>query len=782
VVLITLTSLLFTAIGATLVTGGVELLRLGGSAYYLLAGFVFLFVAILVFCRRGSALPVYGLFILGSLAWAIGEVGLDWWQLAPRGGLTVLLGIWLLTPWMNRQLERRQGQTRRRGWSWSLSIPVLLASGVGVYAMVQDTNDLPGNLPPLTQAMPRAANIDIPAGEWREYGRTQSGQRYSPLTQITPQNVGQLQEVWRYRTGDRKLPDESGEGTYQATPLKIGNTLYLCTPHNQAIALDATSGAEKWRFDATKELHSARQRQTCRGVTYFDDTAAAPQTFCKRRIYLPISVGQLVALDAENGERCNDFARQGVLDLVAGMPYAGSGFYYVTSPPLIVADKIIIGGAVSDSAGMKAPSGVIRAFDVRSGALLWNWDSGNPDKTEPLSPGETYTPNSPNSWSLFSADAALGLVYIPLGNQVPDELGTDRNPNVEKVSSSIVALDIESGRLRWVRQTVHHDLWDMDVPAQPVLLDLTHTDGVSVPALVGATKQGDIYVLDRRTGEPLLPIEEVPAPSGAVKEDFTAATQPLSKLTFMPQPLRERDMWGLTLLDQLSCRIEFLKLKYAGRYTPPSVQGSIVYPGNFGVFNWGSIAVDPERQVMFGMPTYLAFISRLVPQEDMPAKGEKNRASRGLLRNNGAPYGVRLGPFLGPLEIPCQAPPWGYVAAADLRSGEIVYRHVNGTIYDTTLLPLPFKLGVPGLGGPILTKGGVGFLAATIDDYLRAYDLESGRELWRGRLPAGGQATPLTYLSDDARQFVVIVAGGHGLIGTTPGDYVIAYALPKRKE
>ncbi|MFB2604301.1 membrane-bound PQQ-dependent dehydrogenase, glucose/quinate/shikimate family, partial [Rhizobium phaseoli] len=362
---------------------------------------------------------------------------------------------------------------------------------------------------------------------------------------------------------------------------------------------------------------------------------------------------------------------------------------------------------------------------------------------------------------------------------VPDQLGINRSDNVEKFSSSIVALDIATGQLRWVRQTVHHDLWDMDVPAQPALIDLTKPDGSVVPALVGPTKQGDLYVLDRRSGEPIIPVKEIAAPGGAVSGDHTAPTQPISDLTFSPEPLKEKDMWGVSLFDQLACRIEFHRYRYEGRYTPPSLEGTIVYPGNFGTFNWGSVAVDPERQIMFGMPTYLAFTSRLVPAADIPPRGQDEKGSeQGLNRNDGAPYGVFMGPFLGPLQIPCQAPPWGYVAGVDLRTGKIAYMHKNGTVHDMTPLPLPFKVGVPGIGGPMLTKGGVAFLGAAVDNYLRAYDVTSGRELWRARLPAGGQATPMTYTTDDNKQYVVMVAGGHGSVGTKPGDYVIAYTLP----
>lgn len=370
------------------------------------------------------------------------------------------------------------------------------------------------------------------------------------------------------------------------------------------------------------------------------------------------------------------------------------------------------------------------------------------------------------------------MIYVPLGNKVPDQLGMGRSEEVETYSSSIVALSLETGQVQWVRQTVHHDLWDMDVPAQPALLDITTSDGENVPALVGPTKQGDIYVLDRRTGEPIIPVREVPAPGGAIPEDFTAPTQPVSDLTFMPEPLTEKDMWGITLFDQLACRIQFHQLKYEGRYTPPSLEGTLVYPGNFGTFNWGSVAIDPEKQIMFGMPTYLAFTSQLIPRDEVPPRGTGKASEMGINRNEGAPYAVSMGPFLSPVGVPCQAPPWGYVAGADLRTGEVVYKHKNGTVEDMTPLPLPFELGVPGIGGPIITKGGVAFLGAAVDNYFRAYDVTTGKQLWEARLPAGGQSTPMTYTTDDGTQYVLIVAGGHGSIGTKAGDYVVAYKLP----
>ena len=776
--LLTLTAVLFTIIGLVLTGGGGWLLSLGGSPYYLVTGLAFLVTAALLFRRSAAALWLYALIVLGSLGWAIFEVGFDWWQLGPRGGVIVLLGLWLMLPAIRRPLGFASPTgTPYPASAMPLAVAVLVAIAVAGYSMTQDPHDLAGSLPKEIANATPALGGNVPAGEWHQYGRTQYGQRYSPLDQINADNVSTLKVAWQYQTGDVKLPDDVGETTYQVTPLKIGDTLYMCTPHNWAIALDAASGKEKWKYDSNSGMNPDRQHQTCRGVTYYADPAATAGTACATRVYLPTSDARLIALDAETGDVCTSFAENGVLHLEKGMPYNPAGYYYSTSPPVITDGKIIIGGAVNDNYSTKEQSGVIRAFDVNSGALVWNWDSGNPDVTTPLPEGQVYTVNSPNSWSVFSYDEALGLVYVPLGNQVPDQLGMGRSENVEKFSSSIVALDIKTGALRWVRQTVHHDLWDMDVPAQPALIDITR-DGTTVPALVGATKQGDIYVLDRRTGEPIIPVKEVPAPTGAIPEDFSAPTQPVSDLTFMPDPLTEKNMWGITMFDQMMCRIDFLSMKYEGRYTPPSLQGTIVYPGNFGTFNWGSVAVDPERQVMFGMPTYLAFTSRLVPRDQVPPKGQDEKGSeQGLNRNDGAPYGVYMGPFLGPLGIPCQAPPWGYVAGANLATGEIAYKHKNGTVMDMTPLPLPFKVGVPGIGGPMMTKGGVAFLGAAVDDYLRAYDVTTGRQLWEARLPAGGQATPMTYTVGD-KQYVLIVAGGHGSVGTKPGDYVIAYTLP----
>jgi quinoprotein glucose dehydrogenase len=401
-----------------------------------------------------------------------------------------------------------------------------------------------------------------------------------------------------------------------------------------------------------------------------------------------------------------------------------------------------------------------------------------------LAAGDHYTANSPNSWSIASVDETLGMVYLPMGNQPPDQWGGRRSAAVEKYSSSVVALDLATGEVRWVFQTVHHDLWDYDVPSQPSLVDLA-VGGATVPALVQPTKQGELFVLDRRTGKPVLPVTEVPAPQGAAEGDHSAPTQPKSALSYEPPRLTDKAMWGATIVDQMMCRIAFAKLRYDGRFTPPSTQGSLIYPGNFGTFNWGGVAVDPREQVAFTTPTYLAFVSTLVPRQNATAQVvQGGHPPHGMLpalnENFGAPFAIKLGPFTSPLGIPCQAPPWGYVAGADLRTGKIAWKHHNGTVRDLSPVPLPIRMGVPNLGGPVMTAGGVAFLSGSMDDYVRGYDVRDGRQLWESRLPAGGQATPMTYTAADGRQFLLVIAGGHGSTHTKPGDYVIAYALPRK--
>ena len=781
-------------IGVYLVIGGIWLIAVGGSLYYLLCGAAIVATSVLLFLRRRAALWLYALVIVATLVWAIAEIGFDWWQLVPRGDIIFLIGAYLCLPFMITPLITRQAGDRRRTAAAPLLGALAIAAVVGLVAMVSEYHSVDGTLAPAQGVIP-ANYAGVRDGDWGAYGASAYGDKWSPLTQITPANVSQLKVAWIYRTGDLKGPGDPGETTNEVTPIKIGDTVYLCTPHDHVVALDAETGREKWRFDPKITVSSKLQHLTCRGVSYHDATepgaAAAANGECPQRLFLPTADGRLIALDAHSGRLCPGFGNNGVVNLWTGMPEVQPGWYYSTSAPLSTRKAVIVAGNVSDNVSTHVPSGVIRAYDPVTGRLLWNFDPGNPDSSAPIGPGQHYSWSSPNSWSTASADEALGLAYFPMGMGAIDQWGGHRPATTEKYATSILALDLATGRPRWVFQTVHHDVWDMDVPAQPNLVDLDRPGG-RVPALVQATKTGNLWILDRRTGKPIFPVEERPVPQGAAPGDFTAPTQPFSSVSLMAQQhIREKDMWGATMFLQLACRIKYHQLRYEGPYTPPSLEGTLVYPGNYGVTDWGGIAIDPARQIAFANPNYVAFVSRLLPRKETNAEGlgrtdqpppagfsAKPASEHGVNENTGAPFEVSLLPFLSPIGFPCQAPPWGYVAGIDLRTGKTVWKHKNGTVRDEAIVPLPFKMGVPSLGGPIVTAGGLGFLTSALDYYIRAYDMSTGKVLWRARLPAGGQSTPMTYRSPSGRQMVVTMAGGHGSLGTRMGDYLIAYALP----
>jgi quinoprotein glucose dehydrogenase len=783
-----LLSTMLALIGLVFLAGGSWLALLGGSYYYLLAGLAFLLNSALIYRRSVFVYWVFAILILSTLTWALFEVGLDWWQLLPRGNLVVVIGLILVSPWVASKHQSSVENSIFRSGHFVLAGSLIASGVVGLLALVAAPHDLAGDLPQRKVNIEQVGAVSGAGKDWIAYGGTEAGDRYSTLDQLTPQNVNQLQQAWVFHTGDVRRKDDPAETTYEVTPLKVGKTLYLCTPHDLVFALDAETGREKWRYDPKirQPPFQTTQHLTCRGVSYFDASNGSETRMtdpfvleCIERIFLPTVDGRLTAINAKTGEVCQGFGVDGSVDLWQNMPNVSLGSYYSTSPPVVTQELVIIGGAVNDNVSTHEASGVIRAFNARTGALVWNWDSRNPTDTTPIVSGATYSENSPNSWSVSSYDAKLGLIFIPMGNQSPDQFGANRDSNVEKYSSSVVALEAGTGKVAWVFQSTHHDLWDMDVPAQPSLVDLT-IHGETVPALVETTKQGELFVLDRRTGKPVLPVSEVAVPQGAVEGDTTALTQPVSAISFNPEALTESSMWGLSPFDQLACRIKFRSLRYQGRYTPPSLQGSIIYPGNFGVFNWGGVAVDPERQIVFAMPVNMAFVSTLKPRSDDKSRIVTTETDPPFNENFGSRYAVRMAPFLSRLGKPCQAPPWGFVAGVDLSAGKIVYKHVNGTVRDLSRIPLPLKLGVAGIGGPIITRGGLAFLSGTLDYFLRAYDVTTGNQVWESRLPAGGQATPMTYWSDESgRQFVIVVAGGHGTLGTRFGDAIIAYALPR---
>ncbi|WP_204848450.1 glucose/quinate/shikimate family membrane-bound PQQ-dependent dehydrogenase [Rhodopila globiformis] len=782
-----MTAIVVVLIGLCLAAGGGWLIALGGSPYYICTGIALILTGILLFRARAAALWVYTVILLGTLLWAIWEAGVDFWPLVPRGDVLVLIGIWLLTPWVSRRLYGGSLAPRM-----ALLGTLILSFAVLGASLARSPHDKDGTLAmtnaPAGGTEPLASQ---PKGDWQAYGGSGFGDRYAPLDQITPANVGRLKVAWTFRTGDMRGPNDPVETTMEVTPIKANHMVYLCSPHQIVFALDAGTGTLKWKFDPHVQDSPAFQHLTCRGVSYHETkpgavTASgqpAPQD-CPRRIFLGTNTGGLYALNADTGAPCESFGTHGRVDLNVNMPYAEPGFYEVTSPPVAAEKILIVGGSVIDNWSTKEPSGVIRGYDVYTGALVWAWDAGNPNHNEIPKEGQTYTPASPNSWSVSSADEKLGLVYVPLGEPDPDEWGGDRSAQQEQFDSSLVALEIATGKLRWMFQNVHHDLWDMDFPSQPSLVDVNTAQGM-VPAVYIPAKTGNIFVLDRRDGKLIVPAPEKPVPQGAAPGDHLSPTQPFSELSFRPRaPLDGAMMWGTTPFDQLACRIEFHRLRYQGPFTPPSTQGTLVYPGNLGMFEWGGVAVDPVRQIIVANPMSVPFVSTLIPRgrknPSIPPASMKPGQEEGTQPMFGTPFGVTLNAFMSPIGVPCMQPPWGFIAGLDLKTNKIVWQHPVGTTRDSSPLPVAMRIGMPMLGGPMVTAGGVAFLTSTADYFIRAFDVGSGRQLWEDRLPAGGQSTPMTY-SEGGRQFVVTADGGHGSFGTKLGDYIIAYALPQGK-
>jgi membrane-bound PQQ-dependent dehydrogenase (glucose/quinate/shikimate family) len=760
--------------GIAMAVGGVRLLQLGGSSYYGLAGLLLVGGAVLLWRKAARARLPFDCFLAGTILWAWWEMGGEAWGMGARIGFPLLIWVaaWLQTghhPWSGRRI-------------------LAAASGLAAAAIVV-TIGLSWDRS--ASSAPDAAQPQVPltadAQDWPHYGRTLGGSRFSPLTQITPANVAKLTPAWSYRTGDMpgKL-DTSMEFTFEATPIKIADTLYLCTPHNIVIALDAETGHEKWRFDPHVQ-HGSSYLKACRGVSYYKAAVAVPD--CPERIIAATIDARMFALDARTGRLCPSFGSKGMISVLTGFGDAPPGLAYITSPPIVVAGKAVVGGWVLDGFSVGEPSGAVRAYDAVTGKFAWAWDLGRPGQYGMPPPGERFTPGTPNVWAPMSADETLGLIYMPTGNSTPDHWGAHRSALSEHFASSIVAVEAATGHPRWSFQTVHHDLWDFDVPANPVLFDLKR-NGSSTPALAQVTKSGQIFVLDRRTGRPLIPVTERPMPQGAAKGDWLSPTQPISAVPSIGPPrLTEAAMWGITPLDQLWCRISFRSNWHEGLYTPPSERGTLMYPGPYGTSDWGGVTVDEDRGLLIANSSWLPFLTRLIPRADAePLLAEQARSRKdpahgeGIAAQKGTPFAMGGRPMLSLLGVPCNAPPWGHLQAIDLGANRMVWTKTLGTIRDNGPFGLPFppvKTGGFSMGGPTATRGGVTFIGATIDNVFRGYDSRTGRLLWSARLPAGGQASPMTYWSTKSgRQFVVIAAGGHGALRTRYGDYVMAYALP----
>ena len=634
----------------------------------------------------------------------------------------------------------------------------------------------------LTLACHRSAPIDRsgPVAEWPSWGGDPGGMKWSPLTQITAANVRDLELAWVYHHGD--VSDGKHDTTrtsFNATPIEVDDTLYFCTGLNRVIALDPESGAEKWSFDPKLRLRRLRgpYPMVCRGVAHWAGSPADSGA-CRRRIFTGTIDSELIALDAETGRPCEDFGEHGRVSLRDGVGEAPPWEYYVTSPPLVVRDVVVVGALISDNLRTDAPAGVVRAFDVRSGRLRWAFDPAPPDRP-PAPPGH-YTLATPNVWSIMSADPERGLVFLPMGNAGPDYYAGERH-GLDYYASSVVALDADTGAPRWRFQTVHHDHWDYDVPAQPALFQIEGVGG-GAAAVAQITKMGHLFLLDRASGAPLYPVEERPVPQrGAAPGDVLAPTQPFPThpAPLAPETLTPEDAWGFTPWDKGKCREIIAGMRSDGIFTPPGLEPSIQYPGNAGGPNWGGVSIDPQSGVLFVNSMRVPSVVRLLPRAEFDRLDPSSAHYPEMLAPmNGTPYGLRISPLLGPLGAPCNPPPWGVLTAVDLRSGRVLWESTLGTTRDQAPFPMWLPLGAPNLGGSIATAGGVVFIGATTDKFLRGFDAKTGAEIWRQRLPFTANATPMTYrIRKDGRQFLVVASGGHGW--SEPGDALLAFALPE---
>ena len=636
-----------------------------------------------------------------------------------------------------------------------------------------------------------------PVEEWPTYGNDPGSSRYSPLTEITKSNLRDLKVAWVYHTGDVSYANTTWNGkkvwaksTFEATPLFVDGTLYVVSPFNRVIALDPETGRERWVFDPNLDrIGYYGDAFTCRGLATWVDPERRPGDVCRRSIYVATLDGRLVAVDSEGRGPCPAFGSNGEVALTTGFQIPVKGEYHFTSPPAVVGEVVIVGSAINDNDRVDMESGVVRGYNARTGALVWSFDPVPRDPTDPARAtwqnGADRT-GAGNVWGPMSSDPEHDLVFLPTTSPSPDFFGGERKGE-NRNADSLVALRASSGKVVWAFQAVHHDLWDYDLPSGPSLIEVER-NGQKIPALAQPSKMGFLFILDRDTGQPLLPVEERPVPQGGVEGEWLSPTQPFPAATpaLAPNRLDPQDAWGLTPWDRGKCRDIIAGLRRDGIFTPPSLQGSLEYPGNIGGTNWGGVSFDHSRGLIVVNQTNLPFIVQLLPREE--ARRLNNRsATQGLVEGGweyapmkGTPYVMRRRPVLSPWNMPCNAPPWGTLAAVEASTGRLRWQVPLGTLRDLAPLPLSIKWGTATLGGPLTTASGLTFIGATLDSTFRAFDTETGRELWQARLPAPAPATPMTSRArQGGRQYIVISAGGHGKASNPKlSDAVVAFALP----
>lgn len=771
------------AIGVFLLIGGAWLAVLGGSLYYIVAGAGLCAAGLALGLRFRIGAWIYiGVFAF-TLIWSLWEVGLNGWAMVPRMfGPTILLILVVLSlPVLDRE---RGSRFRTIGLIASAAFVAIGGTALYVASRPQEAGPTPSTL----AAMSDPSLRDIGA-DWPAYGATYAARRYSPLDAVTPANVGQLERAWVYRTGD--TPEQAFGA--ETTPIKIGDSVYLCSSRNILISLDPANGEERWRYDPAVSDDNIPYTAACRGVAYHETPQSAA---CPARIVMGTLDARLIAVDTRTGRPCADFGVAGAVDITKGMGEVVPGMVSITSAPVIVRDVIVTGHQVLDGQKLSAPSGVVQGFDAVTGKLRWAWDMARPGATGVPGPGETYTRGTPNMWTTATADEELGLVYLPLGNSAVDYWSSARTDAENIYATALVVLHAETGHVAWSFSTVHMDVWDYDLGSQPTLIDFPSASG-TVPAVLLASKQGEMYVFDRETGELLHGVEERPVAQGGVEPDQRTATQPFSLYHSLRKPdLREEDMWGMSPIDQMICRIQFRQAAYDGIYTPPTADKRFIqYPGYNGGSDWGGIAVDPLRGVIVANYNDTPNYNRLLPREEADDRGFKPRSlvpdGNGGVKVSqgegdpqaGAPYAIDVNagwrmPFTNLL---CKQPPYGGIRAINLATGETIWDRPlgtarrNGPFGIPSMLPL--TIGTPNNGGAVLTSSGLIFIAATTDNLLHAIDIRTGLTVWSDELPAGGQANPMTY-EHLGKQYLIIMTGGHHFMQTPAGDHVIAYALP----